>query len=197
MVRKLIAVVFGLVLVGSLLAVSTPAQAGHKKLEVYSEGPFGGPYEFTNEDCPGLPFEVKGRDRGYEVLYIVPGSDGQAFLLHERYRFREVWTNPANGKKAYVSGHHKFREVKATHVEGNVWRFLSVLKGKPFVVKNARHKTVLAEWGKLVLSSDFDTLGDSQPGGELVSQTILKSKGNWPTWEEDFDFCALVDRVIG
>ena len=44
-----------------------------------------------------------------------------------------------------------------------------------------------------MVSSDFDTLGDSQPGGDFVSQEVLSARGNWPTWDEDFDFCALVD----
>ena len=107
------------------------------------------------------------------------------------------WTNPANGRQVFVSGSARSREVRAEHVDGNVWRFLVVLSGKPFVVKNEHGRTLLAEWGRLVRTTEFDTLGDSQPGGELVDETVLSSRGNWPTWEEDFDWCGFVERVVG
>ncbi len=197
MVRKLLVLICGVALGGSLLAVGAPAQAHHPHGDVYSQGPFGGPYSFTNEDCEGLFFDVEGSDRGYEIIYNVPGSDGQAFLQDLRYTYHEVWTNPANGHQAFVSGSARSREVKAEHVDGNVWRFLVVLTGKPFVVKNEHGRTVLAEWGRLVRSTDFDTLGDSEPGGEFVDETLLSTRGNWPTWEEDFDWCGFVDRVLG
>lgn len=193
MVRRLLVLFVGVVLVAGL--VGSPAQA-HGGRDVYSEGPFNDPYSFTDDGCDGLTFEVTGRSEGYETLYNVPGSDGQAFLQDLRYRYREVWTNPANGRKAFVSGRAHNREVKATQVEGNVWTFVSVLKGKPFVVKNDQGRTVLAEWGRLVLSSNFDTLGDGEPGGELVSQEVVSTRGNWPTWDDDFDFCRLVRRVL-
>ncbi len=45
----------------------------------------------------------------YFINYNVPGSDGQAFLNHNWYRFRDVLTNPANGRKAYISGRGYFR----------------------------------------------------------------------------------------
>ena len=66
----------------------------------------------------------------------MPESDGQAFLQDIRYQYREVWTNQETGRKAYVSGRAHNREIKATQVDGDVWNFVSVLTGKPFVVKN-------------------------------------------------------------
>ena len=153
------------------------------------------PYKFKDK-CQGLKFEVKGRSRGYETIYNVPGSGGQAFLDDNRNRYREVWTNKANGRKAYVSGESRFREVKATHVKGDVWRFRSLLSGAPFVVKNDKGNVVLAEWGVLVVDTTFDTLGDSQPGGEPLDDEVVSSRGNWPTWDPDFEFCDLVHKVL-
>ncbi len=196
MVRKLLILICGGILSGSLLAVVAPAQAHQARPSVYSEGPFEDSYKDTNDECKGLPFTVKGRVRGYETLYNVPGSDGQAFQQDLRYRYREVWKNPANGRKAFVSGNARVRETRAEHVRGDVWRFRAVISGAPFVVKNDNGRTVLAEWGWLVFDSLFDTLGDSQPGGELLKETVIRQSGNWPTWEEDFDFCHLVERVL-
>ncbi len=196
MVRKLLVLICGVVLGGSLLAVVAPAQAQQPRGTVYSSGPYNVPYKF-NDKCPGLKFEVKGRAKGYETVHNVPGSDGQAFLADNRNRYREVWTNKATGRKAYVSGEARFREVKATHVKGDIWRFRSLTSGAPLVVKNDKGRVVLAEWGALVVDTTFDTLGDSQPGGDVLKETVVSQRGNWPTWEPDFEFCDLVNKVLG
>ncbi len=197
MMRKLLVLICGAGLAGSLLGAvgPSPAQAQQPPGSVYSSGPYNFPYKFKDK-CQGLKFEVKGRSRGYETIYNVPGSGGQAFLDDNRNRYREVWTNKANGRKAYVSGESRFREVKATHVKGDVWRFRSLLSGAPFVVKNDKGNVVLAEWGVLVVDTTFDTLGDSQPGGEPLDDEVVSSRGNWPTWDPDFEFCDLVHKVL-
>lgn len=198
MMRKLLVLICGAGLAGSLLGAvgASPAQAQQPPGSVYSSGPYNFPYKFKDK-CQGLKFEVKGRSRGYETIYNVPGSGGQAFLDDNRNRYREVWTNMATGRKAYVSGESRFREVKATHVKGDVWRFRSLLSGAPFVVKNDKGNVVLAEWGVLVVDTTFDTLGDSQPGGEPLDDEVVSSRGNWPTWDPDFEFCDLVHKVLG
>ena len=115
MVRKLLVLICGVGLAGSLLGVggAGPGKtAAWRRVQLRARYDF--PYKFKDEECKGLPFEVKGRAQGYETLYNVPGSDGQAFLADNRNRYREVWTNPANGRKAYVSGKSRFREVKAS-----------------------------------------------------------------------------------
>jgi hypothetical protein len=197
MVRRLLTVVIGIVLGLGLLGVGGPAQAHHPHGDVYSSEHYDEPYEFTDSSCDGLTWVVKGRVKGHITIYNVPGSDGEAYLADDRYRFREVWINPANGRKAYVSGNTHFREVKATHVEGTIWRFLSVTTGKPFVVKNDKGRTVLAEWGKLVVTQLFDTLGDGAPGAEPAGDPeVVKARGNWPSWEPGFDFCGMAHRVL-
>ena len=166
MMRKLLVLICGAVLAGSLLGPvgPSPAQADQPRGGVYSEGPYNVPYKF-NDKCKDLPSRSRAA-RGHETIYNVPGSGGQAFLDDIRIRFREVWTNPANGRKAFVSGKARFREIKAEHVKGDIWRFRSLISGAPLVVKNDKGNVVLAEWGGLVLDTAFDTLGDSKPGGE-------------------------------
>jgi hypothetical protein len=196
MMQKLLILICGGVLAGSLLSVSPPAQALHPGGDVYSSEPYNVPYKFKDK-CADLKFEVKGRAKGYETIYNVPGSDGQAFLDDNRNSYREVWTNTATGRKAHVSGKSRFREVKATHVKGDVWLFRSFLSGAPLVVKNDKGHVAFAEWGVLVVDTTFDTLGDSQPGGEPLDEEVVSSRGHWPTWEPDFDFCDLVRKVLG
>jgi hypothetical protein len=197
MVRKLLILLVGGVLAGSLMGAGAPAQAQRSDLEIYSQGPYEFPYSFTAEDCKNLHFRVEGRNSGYEIIYIVPNSRRQAFLDDNRYQFQEVWTNPANGRKAYVSGKGHFREVKAEHVDGDVWRFLSVDTGQPFVVRNDKGHVVLSDEGRIVRSTLFDTLGDGQPGGDVLDETVVSQTGHFPSREPDFDFCALVSRVLG
>ncbi len=98
----------------------------------------------------------------------------------------------------YVSGRGRFRERTAERVEGDVWEFIQVEKGRPFVVKNARKKIVLADHGKVILRQVFDTLGDSEPGGEEVETEVLRvARGKFPSYDPDFDFCRLARRLIG
>ena len=101
---------------------AAPAEARQPAGDIYEKGSYNDPYEFEDDSC-GFLFEVKGRSRGFFINYNVPDSDGQAFLNHNWYRFRDVLTNPANGRKAYISGRGYFREVGARHVEGNIWEF--------------------------------------------------------------------------
>ena len=98
----------------------------------------------------------------------------------------------------YVSGHGRFTERSATLVEGDIWEFDQVDRGRPFVVKNGRKKIVLADHGKVVLRQVFDTLGDGEPGGEEVDFEVVRTvRGKFPSLEPDFDFCKLAKRLVG
>jgi hypothetical protein len=180
-----------------LFLVTPPGQARNDRGTIYEQGRFDDPYSSTSDECGRLRFKIEGRARGRYVTYNVRGSDGQAFLQDNRYRFSETLTNPRNGKKMYVSGRGRFNERKARHVEGDVWQFFWVEMGRPFVVKNARRKIVLADHGTAVFRGRFDTLGDHQPGGRPISERVLRTRGSFPSLEPDFDFCHLVRRLIG
>jgi len=165
--------------------------------DVYDRGHFNDTYEFEYDSC-SFPFEVKGRAKGSFITYNLPGSQGQAFLGHNRNRFKEVLTNPANGKKMYVSGRGYAREVAGHHVKGDVWKFDAIETGKPFVVRDANRKLVLMDRGKIFMTVLFDTLGDREPGGKFVEETASKViYGFFPSREADFDFCALVNELMG
>lgn len=195
MVKRL-AVLF---LTGALFLSLGTAPVGAQALRdhVYDQGQYDDPYKFTDDSC-GFPFKVKGRARGSFVNTIVSGSKGEAFLAHNRYRFKEVLTNPANGKKMYVNGRGYFREIEARHVKGDVWKFDSLESGRPFVVRDADRNIVLLDHGKIFRTVAFDTLGDKKPGGELVEERFSKVLyGSFPSLEADFDFCVLVSQLIG
>jgi hypothetical protein len=175
--------------------LAAPAEA-NRRGSVYERDRYSEPYAFTDDSC-GFTFKVKGGNWGRQVFYNVRGSDGQAFLQDNRYHFREVLTNPANGKTMLIHGRGHFTEWRAWHVDGDVWRFYQVDRGRPFVIKNSDKQVVLADHGRLSWMQKFDTLGDGQPGGEEVSTRLIRKVGHFPSLEPDFDFCRVVKRLIG
>lgn len=199
MLRRALTALFAVVLTAAaLVGLQSPAGAGGGggPGSVYERDSYDDKYEFEDEEC-GIGFIGRGRSKGFYTIYNARGSNGQAFLIDDHYRYFEVLKNPVNGKKMYISGHGRFREVRATHVEGNVFEFISVDVGTPFQVRDRKGRTVLKDHGKAVFRQVFDTLGDSQPGGTELEFEVLTTRGHFPSLEPDFDFCALVARLIG
>lgn len=193
MVRKVVAVLF---VVAVLVSGSTAAVPEPSKGEIFDKGSFDDKYTFRDTEC-GFPFRVRGRSYGYFVTRTVPGSDGQAFLADNHYTFREILTNPANQKRMKVWGIGHFKERSARHVRGDIWEFVATDTGMPFVVEDSAGKIVLKDRGRITLRAVFDTLGDSEPGGEVIEEEVVDIRGHFPSYDEDFDFCALASRLIG
>jgi hypothetical protein len=181
------------VLLGGGLA---PARA-NGPTTIHDQAYYNQPYTFTTSDC-SVKAKVTGHTRGHYKNYNVAGSHGQAFLSHNWYRFREVWTNPANGRKAYVNGHGYFREVSASHVSGDLWSFLSVETGVPIHVRASKGgRTLLRDHGRIVKRTLFDTQGDHEPGGDIVREKVLQVQGDFPLATGQVTFCQLVRRAVG
>jgi hypothetical protein len=195
MVRHLLVNTAVALLVFALLSAPT-AQSRQLDPEVYERGTLREPFSFEDDDC-GFPVQVEGElNERYEIL-AVPGSSGQAFLERRRYSYRKVITNPATGKTMSVSGRGYFREVRATHVEGDVWELLAVETGRPFVVRDATGRVVLADRGVMLTLSVQDTLGDGRPSSQELEHEVANTLGTFPSLADDFDYCALVSRLIG
>ncbi len=193
MIRRLLVLLFSIAL---LVFVAAPAEAHSDRGSVYERDRYNDPYSFVNRDCD-FPIRTKGRAWGRFVIYNVKGSDGQAFLVDDRYNFREVMKNPRNGKRMFASGHGRFTEIKAKHLHGDIWQFIAIDRVHSYKIRNAHGKVVLREHGRIGIRSVFDTLGDSQPGGEILEEEIIFKKGRFPTLKPSFDFCRFADRVIG
>lgn len=180
---------------GLLVGLQAPAEAHDRPTRPYEQGTNDDSYSDDDTEC-GFTFHIEGRFRNRYKIYRAPHSS-EAFLLHSWYRWEETLTNPANGKRMYVSGTGYFREVKATHLEGTLYEFIVVESGAPFTVRDSRGRIVLADRGTQVFRSVQDTLGDGLPSSEEVSVEVIKSRGHFPSWEEDFDFCEVASRLIG
>lgn len=184
----------GLMAVTALaLTLVTPGPAQAKPFEVYEQGHYNEPYSFSYDDC-GFPIEVEGRARGHFRTTVVPDSGGQAFFADDHYRYRETQTNTETGDSITIWGKGHFKEHTAELVEGDVWEFTATDTGTPFVVVDDG-KVVLRDHGRITLRAIFDTLGDGQPGGELVSEEVVSVRGKFPSL--DVDFCDLVGGLIG
>jgi hypothetical protein len=147
---------------------------------------------FTDEDC-GITVDVAVEASG--VLMIRQDKPGStAFLLSNVFQFREVITNSENGKSMVIRGKGNFREVRATHVEGDIYRFRAQLAGQPFVIESAAGDVVYRERGLLVFDVLFDTFGDDEPGGEEISFDVVGVRG-YPGFIDDL--CPLVTELIG
>ena len=57
---------------------------------------------------------------------------------------------------------------------------------------------VLRDRGVIWMRIVFDTLGDSQPGGEIRDESVIRVSGPHPGFEQDeAAFCATVHHLIG
>lgn len=129
------------------------------------------------------------------MIREVHGSGGQAFLGHENVTFRTVYTNADTGAWMVIRGKFLFKEMTATHVEGDIWEFTGMDVGQPFTVEGSDGNVVLRDRGRVTYRVLFDTLGDGQPGGEVLESEQTGANGPHPGG--DADFCTVVNDLIG
>jgi hypothetical protein len=174
------------------LALFAPAGAqaappfDHFHEEVTDSGSF--------DDC-GFTIEFDFTGSFHTTLREVPDSGGQAFFLRENVKFQNVLTNPATGAWFLIRGTSLFKEMTARHVEGDIWEFTAQEVGQPFTVEDSDGNLVLRDRGRITLRALFDTLGDSQPGGDLIEEEITSVSGPHPGLE--VDFCEIATDLIG
>jgi hypothetical protein len=186
--------------------VATPAFAGQPSSGDYYQPPtrYDNRGDFDPE-CPGLDLTVQFRYRGVNAIRNVRGSNGQAFLASDDYRFREVWVDNSTGDVVItITGAYDFEEVSARRVPkasvpedlippeglvGPIYLFREVVQGWD-VVRDADGKALYRTRGTVVGRNLFDTLGDSQPGGRSLSFETIKVIGPHPLL--DVDICDVV-----
>jgi hypothetical protein len=174
----------GLALLGALVltvAVSGTAQA--KPYEIVRDS---GDYSFGENIC-GIDVEIAGSFSVVVINRPVPDSDGQAFFGHTTYEFSEVHTNTANDHQLLVRGKGVFHETSATHVEGDIWEF-EALDAGTFTISTTDGERLLRDRGVVKFRALLDTLGDGQPGGELLEEEITAVHG---PHADDSTFCGV------
>lgn len=176
--------------VAAAVAVPGTAQAGPPLENIH--------YEFAEsssfDDC-GFTIESDFTANGHFMVREIEGSEGQAFLGHDNYRYRDVLTNPATGAWFVVRGTAMFKELTGRQIDGDIWEFTAHEVGQPFVVEDSDGNVVLRDRGRLTFRAVFDTLGDNAPGGELIEQEVTSVSGPHPGFFGDF--CEIASELIG
>jgi hypothetical protein len=97
-----------------------------------------------------------------------------------------------------IEGKEVSNELSATQVSGNVYAFITIEAGQPFVVRDSAGNVVLRDRGVIRHRILFDTLGDSTPGGVTLDDQIIGVGGPHPAFDQSEDeFCAMVQALIG
>jgi hypothetical protein len=155
-------------------------------------------YEFSfsdvYDDC-GFAVAVEGAVSGHSRIRAGKGKTDTAFFLRDNFSITQTHTNVDTDEFLTIEGHGVFNEVHAKHVEGNVFEFMAIQAGQPFVVYDSAGNVVLRDRGLVQSTVLFDTGGDDVPGGVVLDvQTELR--GQHPG--ADIDFCDdLIIPLIG
>jgi hypothetical protein len=173
-----------LVAAGLVLATPVAAHAGqpYEKASHYA-----GTDSFDEEVC-GIEVQIDVEFSGVSHVLPVKGSDGQAYFGFDNYEFREVISTEDGSISTHGNG--AFHEQKATHISGDVWEFQFIDAGT-FRVYDSSGALLLRSAGVFKASEQFDTFGDSQPGGEPVPDTFEVVASHGPSFTDE-EFCAAV-----
>ncbi|MDQ4038432.1 MAG: hypothetical protein M3313_08805 [Actinomycetota bacterium] len=173
-----------------LMATAAPAQA----VPVEDAGTFSGTETYTT--CDGA-YVVESTFRGaYVLLEADPSTDGQFFAFSQVIQFSETITNPETGEYITVSGKLFVREMQPHYLGNGIVTYVGQEIGT-VVYRDSSGEVILRDVGIVRIGYLFDTENDSAPGGTILLDRLLSSKGPHPTYEDDFDFCAFLDSEIG
>lgn len=177
------------VAVAAALATAAPAGATIFERDIYTND-----YAFSYDEC-GFPVDVAGSVAQRLRVRTGTGPDTGAFFLHNRYSFAETHTNAESGESLTIEMQGLYNEVKATRISGTVFEFAAVDAGQPFSLYDSDGNLVLRDRGSVRLNVVFDTLGDDEPGGEMVAELEPALHGPHPSW--DTDHCEMITPLIG
>jgi hypothetical protein len=126
------------------------------------------------------------------------GDLAGAFFGHDNYWYVETWTNVANGKFFTISGNALNKDVKATHIEGTIFQFVTNTVGQPYTVRDMSGAVVLRDRGSISFTYLFDTGGDNVPGGIFLQDVSVRVSGPHPGFFlDEASACAGVVAMIG
>lgn len=192
--RRTMTTVASVIAAVATLGLSAPA-ASARPLELRS------PYEFIDEfsfdDC-GFPVDEVDHYSGLTTIKdSTPTTGGQFFRFSDQYSHRFVVTNAESGDFVVITSRGLFRESPAKVVsdDGRVVTYRTMDSGAFTTVYDSAGRVIAKERGNVVYEYTFDTLGDSQPGGEFLSEELVRISGPHPLYFTDG--CDLLTEWIG
>jgi hypothetical protein len=153
------------------------------------------PYAFDETIC-GIDVHIEGTATGAGSSRTGKGKLASAFFSHVNFAYTETWT-AANDRFVTVTGKANNNEVKAVPLGDNVFRFTDTQAGQPFRLYDSEGNLLLRDRGVIRSTFDFDTLGDDEPGGELVQDVELSVRGPHPGFEDETLCPVLVPLLTG
>ena len=175
-----------------VMACAVPAQA-----TIFERGTFSF-QESVDEDLCGIAVRRDTTVSGKFRTRTGKGDLDQAFFGMLNVEFSDTFTNLATGAFFTIEGKSLAnKDVKATPIGGNVFEF-KVLEAGTTVVRDVDGNVVLRDAGSFWRTILFDTLGDSQPGGDVLDETITRVNGPHPGLDmDDAAFCDMVHDLVG
>ena len=176
-----------LALSGLLLATVV----GNAQASIYDRDHWSDHNTYTGV-CGGYVVDVSEWGH-WKIEDATAATNGQFFYYTSWYNSHNVVSNPNNGKWFTEDKRNKYQEHDATLLYDDVFAFKGVDVGT-YVVRNSKGRIVYRDHGTIVNEGQFDTLGDSAPGGQMLDGYPIEISN---TWNQGFDFCAFADRLIG
>ena len=180
---------------GAALACLAAAWPGTAQAQrPYEHARFHDVITFPGEEC-GIPVEYDTTLSVHLLIRQVRGSGGQAYLGKENILATTVVTNPANDRWFVFERAGTSKEVKATHIEGDIWAFHLQETGVLKLI-DSEGRVVLQDRGRLTRTGYFDTLGDGKPGGTLLHEEFTGMHGQFPLFDQEVP-CEAITELIG
>jgi hypothetical protein len=148
----------------------------------------------TFSDCGIESIEIAHEAHGTFTARALRDSDGQAWLGHNNYTWEDHFRNPANGRSFSLGANGNWREVRGTHLDGDIWAFDWKDSGATFVLRDQSGSVVWRDRGTISGRDVIDTLGDGEVGGEYLSSDLTSLKGQF----KEFRWCEdIVQTYLG
>jgi len=191
-----------------IVAVVVPAStSAFAETESYETPPT--PYHNVgnfNPGCRDVDVRVHYDYTGVNSVSNVPGTHGQAFFLKDDHTFTETWKLKETSETLLtIAGNRSNEEVSAERIAkadvpsrlipkrglvGPIYRFTAT-EDATITVRDADGTTLVHSYGTRVFKVILDTLGDSQPGGRVLSFRVASVSGPHP----DYDPCQLSAQI--
>lgn len=168
------------------------------------------PYENIgnyNPRCKNVDVRVHYDYEGVYSVKNVAGTNGQAFLSKDDHTFTETWKLQETSKTLLtVTGSRVNEEISAKRVAkadvpdrlipkqglvGPIYRFTAT-EDATITVRDADGTTLVHSYGTRVFKVVLDTLGDSEPGGRVLSFGVASVSGPHPALNE----CQLSTQIV-
>lgn len=170
------------------LALAAAAPAG---ATVIDRGHFSDSLPAQAEEFCGITVLHSFEVHGTETVRAGKGDLAGAFFASSVAEYVDTFTNEATGRTLTISGHSNLHDVKATHLTGTIFQFVTIEAGRPFTMTADDGTVLFRDQGVIRQTYTFDVGDDNVPGGTYLDEVDLRVSGPHPAFEAtDEEFCA-------